>query len=1069
MAVALGAARLPNWPIANLELYHHFSFGPVVSKSKLTRTDHNGYDNSLAMDDSRQPPIDGSGAFADEGLSQSEPTLSSRQILDMLARIAQGDLSFRVGTGLFDLTGEDKQLLLNLDEMVRRLRHVVSRLRRAADSIEAVASEVFRGTQALSAGVIEEANCIGETSCSISDIDTLMRSIAFSLQTLFGLSRTTSASITEMAASINQVSRNSDELAQYVEETASAIEQMAIQIRKVAESTEALAESAEKSARAMQAIDDSTMRIGESVNETLVLAEEVAKSADSGSQLVSETAESMSKIKEAIDAATETITRLDKRSSQIGEVTHVINEIADRTNLLALNAAILAAQAGPQGRGFRIVADEIKELSERTAASTREIDEMIKAVRDDVKEAIERVTVGGARAADGVELATRASALLSDISQKTSAASERIRRIADATAVQASESHTVLEAADLVRQQARGIERTTSEQALTSRHIGERAIHMSELTEKVRRATSEQAQVSRYIAAAMEELTKVVEQIRTASNEQAAKADHVMRAMEIINEVVSRNQASISGINSAVDLLAREAELLNSEVETFRLPTPERGGHLRFALRASQIALDPATVSSISRVEVAANIFEGLVQFGERTEIRPGIAERWEISPDGRTYTFYLRETARFHNGRRVRAEDVKYSFERQMRINKDAAGWVFRPLVGAEQFMAGETPSVAGIEVLAEQVVRLELVHPVAFFLSTLCTDYAYIVPHEEVDRPASDFAIKPIGSGPFRVVEPVLGKEIQLERFSNYWNAELPYVDRLTINFGMSAEEIYEAFLRGELDYISDLPLTYLPGLKQRTGLLHVLEAVQLQTRMLVFDCERPPLSDRRVRQAICYAINRERFLHEVYGGMAEVAIGPIPPGLLGYNPAERGYEHDPSRARLLLQEAGYGDGFDTEIWWPDTVNPSVECLKEDLAEIGIRTEFRYVSAADMRQGMKLRLIPIAGRDWYADYPDPDNFTYVLFNSKNKNLLTSTYCNEEVDRLTEQARSFMNREQRAETYAEVTRLILEDAPCAFLAHRRSFVAYRADIEGMTLHLLSPFVTPKNLWFARP
>jgi methyl-accepting chemotaxis protein len=132
----------------------------------------------------------------------------------------------------------------------------------------------------------------------------------------------------------------------------------------------------------MEAIDNSTRRIGESVNETMVLAEEVARSADSGSQIVADTAQSMLKIKEAIDAATETITRLGKRSEQIGEVTHVINEIADRTHLLALNAAILAAQAGSQGRGFRIVADEIKELSERTSASTREIEDMIKADRD---------------------------------------------------------------------------------------------------------------------------------------------------------------------------------------------------------------------------------------------------------------------------------------------------------------------------------------------------------------------------------------------------------------------------------------------------------------------------------------------------------------------------------------------------------------------------------------------------------------------------------------------------------------------------------------------------------------
>jgi ABC-type transport system substrate-binding protein/methyl-accepting chemotaxis protein len=1020
------------------------------------------------MSDPHQTAIDGAPPKGDDGLTAQHIEDRAAQIGEALARIAQGDLSFRIEDAVAEVGDEGRQVLTNLDEMARRLRYIVGRLQRAADSIDAVVGEVLRGTQTLSSGVIDEARSVENTSTSISEINASVHSVGTSLETLSNLSQSTSISISEMAASIDNVSQNVDELAQYVEDTASAIEEMAVSVRKVAESTEALAESAEKTARAMEAIDTSTQRIGESVNETTDLAEEVAQSAGAGSELVRETAESMSKIKEAIDAATETITRLGRRSDEIGDVTHVINEIADRTNLLALNAAILAAQAGAKGRGFRIVADEIKELSERTSASTREIEDLIKSVREDVAETIERVAVGGERAADGVDLASRASVLLGDIREKTIAASERIRAIADASAIQAAESHNVLEAVDLVRQQARGIERATGEQALTSRHIGERALHMSELTEQVRRATGEQAGVSKYIAETMDQLTRAVEQIKVASDEQESGTEQVLRAIEVIKEVVGRNQASISGINSAVDLLVREAELLNREVEAFKLPTPERGGHLRFGLRPSQLALDPAAVSSSSRIEVISNIFEGLVQFGERAEIRPCIAERWEISPDGRVFTFYLRETARFHNGRRVRADDVKYSFERQMRQNEDAAAWAFRPLVGADQFMSGEADGVSGIEVVGEQVVKLEMLQQVAFFLSTLCTDYGYIIPREEVERPSSDFAIKPIGSGPFRVVEPVLGKEVHLERFSNYWNGDLPYVDRLTATFGLAAEEMFDAFLRGDLDYIADLPLTYLPELKRHDNQIHVLEAVQLQTRMLMFDCERPPLSDRRVRQAICYAIDRDRFLREVYGGMAEPAIGPIPPGLLGYDAAERSYDHDAARARLLLEEAGYRDGFDTEVWWLETVNPAVECLKADLAEVGIRAEFRYVAAADMRRALRLKLVPISGRDWYAGYPDPDNFTYVLFNSRNRTLFSTSYSSEEVDRLTELARSIMNREQRAQLYKETTRIILEDAPCAFLAHRHSFVAYRANLEGITLHLLSPFVAPKDLWFAR-
>ncbi len=1020
------------------------------------------------MKDPRHTTIDARQAVPSRSLTDDDAQDSGQRVFEAVALIAQGDLSVLANGKHLKLAGRDRQLLLNLDGLARRLRYIVGRLQRAADSIETVVGEVLGGTQMLSAGVLDEAKSVEETSRSIAEINASMHSVGESLQTLSNLSQSTSSSVMRMATSINQVSENADELAQFVEETAFAIEDMANTVRKVADSTEALAKSAEKTARSMEAIDNSTRSIGDSVNETTMLADEVARSADSGSELVAETATSMSKIKDAIDAATETITRLGERSDQIGEVTHVINEIADRTHLLALNAAILAAQAGTQGRGFRIVADEIKELSERTAASTREIEDVVKAVREDVSETIERVAVGGQRADEGVDLASRASALLAEIRDKTNSASDRIRVIADSTAIQAAESHIVLEAADLVRQQARDIERATSEQALTSRHIGERALHMSELTEQVRRATREQAHVSKSIAEAMEELTGAVEQIRAASDEQSVGADQVLRAVETIKEVVSRNQASISGINSAVDLLVREAELLNREVESFQLPVPERGGHLRFALRASQVTLDPATVSSLSRVDVMSNVFEGLVQFGERAEIRPAIAERWDISPDARVYTFYLREAARFHNGRRVRADDVKYSFERQMRQNEDAAAWAFRPLVGAEQFMSGEADSVAGIEIVNEQVLKLELIHPVAFFLSTLCTEYSYVVPREEVERSAMDFEVRPVGSGPFRVVEPVLGKEVQLERFSNYWNPELPYVDRLTVHFGLSAEEIFDMFVRGDLDYVTDLPLTDLTELKDRAADIQVLEAVQLQTRMLVFDCERPPLSDRRVRQAISLAIDRRRFLRDVYGEMAELSIGPIPPGVLGYDPGERGYDYDPDRARALLQDAGYDDGFDTEVWWPQSVSSAVECLKEDLAVVGIRADFRYVEAEEMERGLRLRTVPIAGRDWYADYPDPDNFTYVLFNSSNRDLFISTYSNEEIDRLTDEARSVMNREQRAAIYREITKLLLEDAPCAFLAHRRSFVAHRSDLEGVTLHLLSPSVTPKDLWFAK-
>ncbi len=160
---------------------------------------------------------------------------SHRKIFDVLARIAQGDLGFRAETGDLKYTSEDRQLLLNLDGLSRRLRYIVGRLQRAADSIEAVVGEVLRGTRTLSTGVLDEAQSVEETSSSISEINASMHSVGGSLQTLSNLSQSTSTSVMQLATSINQVSENADELAQFVEETASAIEQMAVSVRKVAE------------------------------------------------------------------------------------------------------------------------------------------------------------------------------------------------------------------------------------------------------------------------------------------------------------------------------------------------------------------------------------------------------------------------------------------------------------------------------------------------------------------------------------------------------------------------------------------------------------------------------------------------------------------------------------------------------------------------------------------------------------------------------------------------------------------------------------------------------------------
>ncbi len=990
------------------------------------------------------------------------------RVTEAVGRIAAGDLTVPPGGLAKGAEGNEHALLVAVDRLGRQLRRVVTGLQRAAGSIELVAADVLRGTKGLSASVHDEGSSVEETSSSIAEINISLRRVEESIGALSNLAQATSTSSLQMAASIDQVSVNADALSHYVEELASAIEEMTVSIQNVAGNSEALSTLATNTVQAAAAIDESTRQIVQSVEDTFGLGVQVAETTQKGSTVVAETASTMLSIKEAIDRASESIGALGARSEQVGAIVGVIDEIAERTNLLALNAAILAAQAGPHGRGFRIVADEIKELSERTAASTREIDALIGAVRADVSAATERVAAGDSLAEVGVVQARNASSLLGEINDLTIRASHKIRDIADSTAVQASETHKVLEAAELVRHRSREIERATAEQAETSRHIGERAVHMSELTEQVRRATVEQAEASKHIALAIEEVTSVVEQIRAAVGEQSLGTGHVLRAIEVIKEVVARNQSSIATINGAVDSLGREAAILRKEVEQFRMPDPRQGGHLRVAYRDAEVEIDPVLAKTVTAADVLDNLFDTLVRSGEGSDIQPSLAERWEVSPDGRTYTFFLRRGAKFHNGRQIVADDVRYSFERMIREGEDTGGWVFAPVEGSEELAAGAAESAKGFEVLDASTIRIVLKRPLAFFLSTLCVDYAAIVPREEVERESPPFHLRPVGSGPFRIVAYEPQRRVEMVRFEDYYRQGTPSVERLTFEMGLSNAEIQQGFLGGEFAYVKNPDRELRARVHGDTDALGtIVAAVALNTERLIFDCGFPPFDNANVRRAIAHAVDKPRYVRDVHGDAAIVAAGPIPPGLLGYTDDLAGLEYDPDRSRALLARAGLGSGLKTSVWCTSGFVPQtgIDRLRADLAEVGVDLDVRAVEPGEFIRARKRGLIPIAWRAWFADYPDPDNFTYVLFHSSVEGFFSSNYRNPEVDSLAERARGVMDREERERLYWQLARMVVEDAPSVFLIHRRNLVAHRADVEGLRLHLLTPVVRPEELW----
>jgi ABC-type transport system substrate-binding protein/methyl-accepting chemotaxis protein len=992
---------------------------------------------------------------------------NNRRTEQLAAALANGDLATEFAG---EAGGAETGAVGELRALARNMRRAVGRLKRAADSIETTAGRVLEGGRVLALAVSDEAQSIESAVSSIAEITASAGSVAEAVGALSNLAQTTSVSSLEMAASIDEVSSSADALALFVEETASSIEEMAASVRGVAASTESLSATADQTERSMRAIDESTRQVGISVSETAALADEVQRVAEQGSAIVAETAESMRATRHGIEEAAETIAALGERSERIGAITRVIDEIADRTNLLALNARILAAQAGQQGRGFAVVAEEIKELSERTARSTEEIDELIKGVRESVGAAMAQASNNRQLADAGVNLAERAASSLDEISTKTSQSALATRQIAEAAATQSLESHQVTQLVTRVRRRMEEIERATSEQASTAASIGERAVRMAELTQQVRRAMQEQAEASKHIAEGMEQLTEFVGQISGAVGEQHRGAEDALHAVERISEAVRRNQASIVQINYTASLLNYEAALLHDSVGSFKMPEPSRGGHLVYGVPSRIPSLDVLESSTLTRADQLSLIVEGLVGAGAGAEVVPLLAERWDISADGRTYTFHLRQGVRFHNGRTMEAADVLYSIRRTLRHSQSGA-WVFMSLMGAREFAVGETEELAGVRMRDAHTIELELEEPLAFFLPMLCLRFASILPREEVERDGGrSFIERPIGTGAFRVVglDTAAGK-VELARFDDYWREGRPYVDRVTVEYNENSDELLKGLRSGRLAFLRQNSFERIkefaadPIWRSCTVL-----APQLHTQCLIFDAEQEPFDDVRVRRAVAHAINKDELIRDAYGEMAVAAAGPIPPGLMGHNENHRGLEYDPELARRLMREAGYRSKIKLELWrtFPEHAasERAAKIICQNLEEIGIECALRLADTSELVEAALSGEARLAELSWYADYADPDNFTYVLFNSSNPGIGRTARV-PEIDRMSARARTLVNPAERAKLYAELQRMIAEEALCAFLTHRRTAIIHRPDVENLHAHLVQPVVRPQEIW----
>ena len=503
--------------------------------------------------------------------------------------------------------------------------------------------------------------------------------------------------------------------------------------------------------------------------------------------------------------------------------------------------------------------------------------------------------------------------------------------------------------------------------------------------------------------------------------------------------------------------------------------TDQMGGTYRRPLRDDPSTLDPGRASDIYAYTVVNQLFDGLVQFDNHLNPIPAIAGFWEASPNGLTWTFYLRQGVTFHHGREVIAEDFVYSFTRLLdpAIKSPAAGY-FKYIRGAKAFRSGDASQVDGLKALDNHTLQILLEKPYTPLLSILAMANAKVVPHEEVDRLGQQFGQRPIGSGPFTFQQWQRNQNIMLKAYDRYHEGR-PFLDRIVFRVGQQDDRSLKTFLAGKLEE-SMVPSSKLGDLDNPSYRRYThLRKPTLHLLYIGFNTRKVPFTNPKVRQAFNYAINKNAIVREIRRGNSNVAKGILPPGMPGYDPSIEGYYYNPKRAKQLLAEAGYpeGKGLPTiDLWYStkeETAPREMIAYQTDLAALGVTVTIHRAKNWPTFKAMLTEGKPLMFRlGWHSDIPDPDNFFFPLLYSQSRTNRTF-YHNPQLDPMLEAARGETNYLQRVKIYRDIERRTLKDANWISQHHRVFESLYQPYVRGVEVNSLGAQYSPmKKIWFLK-
>ncbi|MDX1661857.1 MAG: ABC transporter substrate-binding protein [Gemmatimonadota bacterium] len=487
---------------------------------------------------------------------------------------------------------------------------------------------------------------------------------------------------------------------------------------------------------------------------------------------------------------------------------------------------------------------------------------------------------------------------------------------------------------------------------------------------------------------------------------------------------------------------------------------------LHLSIGADPASLDPIQAVDVNRGELVAYMYDALVQFTD-DEVQPNLAESWEISEDGTVYTFRLRDDVYFHNGRKLTAEDVVYSFERVLRpASASPLTWVLDKIVGADAMADGEAEALEGIRAVDPRTVEITIGEPYAPFLKLMAMPAAHVVPKEEIESKGEAFSEAPVGTGPW-IFESWAHDDVMRLSSNPRYHGGAPEMDGIEIRIIPETTTVIAEFERGNLDWVdmNEFPrpeFERFAGDPEWEGQIHDRPA--LITYYLALNNSEEKFADPRVRRALNLAIDVDQIAEVIYPGEVNLSHGPIPPGLPGYREDGEPYGFDADSARALLSAAGADDlTFDVYFRTLALNQRFLEAVQANLADVGVTMNLQQRDWTAVRQSVNQGELDAYLLNWFADYPDAENFLYPLFYSEMAGAggNAAFYRDATVDSLILTARTTLDDAERIALYEEADRRIFEDAPWIFTVHPVDYDMVQPWVEGYEI----PQVFYGNKW----